>query len=242
MITLKEQMLKGEAPTEETLKEYRENEYFFYYPPIFGNEMRIACNMEEYTRIVDAEDRRLYLYDTLTPLGDCDHSYDFSSTAGKLVEQIIEYNRMDRGLPVSEREPIRLYINSPGGDQTEGFSLVDTIKLSKTPVYTINTGQWSSMSFLIGITGHRRFSYSSATFLLHDGSSGAFGSVNKVQDRVKFEERYEQEIVKNHVLDHSNMTSSEYDALARVEYYMLPDDALRRGFIDEIVKDIDTIL
>ena len=37
------------------------------------------------------------------------------------------------------------------------------------------------------------------------------------------------------------MRSSEYDALARVEYYLLPEDALERGFIDEIVTSIETI-
>ena len=98
------------------------------------------------------------------------------------------------------------------------------------------------MSFLIGITGHKRFSFPHATFLLHDGSSGAFGSSNKVQDRVKFDERFENEVVKAHVLSHSKMTSAEYDAYARVEYYMLPNDALERGFIDEVVTDIDAIL
>ena len=38
------------------------------------------------------------------------------------------------------------------------------------------------------------------------------------------------------------MKPVDYDALARVEYYMLPEDALERSFIDEIVTDIDTIL
>ena len=80
------------------------------------------------------------------------------------------------------------------------------------------------------------------TFLMHDGTSGAFGSVNKIQDQMKFEERFEREVVRALVLEHSNMKDIDYDALARVELYMLPEDALERGFIDEIVTDIDDIL
>ena len=38
------------------------------------------------------------------------------------------------------------------------------------------------------------------------------------------------------------MKEHEYDALARVEYYLLPPDAKERGFIDEIVTDISVIL
>ena len=69
-----------------------------------------------------------------------------------------------------------------------------------------------------------------------------FGSASKVQDRIDFEKRFEREVVKRHVLDHSKMDEVDYDALARVELYLLPQDALKRGFIDEIITDIDTIL
>lgn len=38
------------------------------------------------------------------------------------------------------------------------------------------------------------------------------------------------------------MTEADYNALARVEYFMLPEDAIKRRFIDEIIADINTIL
>ena len=97
------------------------------------------------------------------------------------------------------------------------------------------------MAFLIGITGHKRLSLPTASFLMHDGSTFAFGSTNKAQDKMDFEKRFEQEVVKTHVLAHSNMKSIDYDALARVEYYLLPQDAKERGFIDEIVTNIESI-
>lgn len=209
---------------------------------IHKDSLRVSCTPSIKRRLDDLENRRLYLYGEITDIDAEEGAIAIASTVGELVECIFEYNRMDRANNLLARRPIKLYINSPGGDQNEGFALVDAISLSKTPVYTINVGQWSSMSFLIGITGHKRFSFPHATFLLHDGSSGAFGSSNKVQDRVKFDERFENEVVKAHVLSHSKMTSAEYDAYARVEYYMLPNDALERGFIDEVVTDIDAIL
>ena len=204
--------------------------------------IRLACSVPEYRRLHDVSERRLFLYGSITDIESEEGVTVCASKTGELVEYIFDYNREDRGKNIESRVPIKLFINSPGGDLNEGFSLIDAILLSKTPVYTFNIGEWSSMSFLIGIAGHKRFSFPHATFLLHDGSSGAFGSANKVQDRVKFEERFENEVVKEHVLSHSNMKSVDYDALARVEYYLLPNDALERGFIDEIVTDIDAIL
>ena len=50
------------------------------------------------------------------------------------------------------------------------YALVSIIEASKTPIWTINMGQWSSMAFLIGITGHRRLSLPN-DFLIADMSN-----------------------------------------------------------------------
>lgn len=206
--------------------------------------LNIGADFYEFSRVNELNDRRLYLYGTIESLDEEEGGglYYDASMASKLIEYIFEYNRRDKGTPTENRTPIRLYINSPGGDITEGFALISAIKLSKTPIYTINVGQWSSMAFLIGISGHRRFSLPNTMFLMHDGSTAMFGSASKVQDRIDFEKRFEREVIKKHVLDHSKMDEVDYDALARVELYLLPQDALKRGFIDEIITDIDTIL
>lgn len=203
----------------------------------------VESGLEEFGRSRELEDRRLFLNGVIETV-DCEEKcfYLSASMTSKLVENILDINRVDRDIKPEKRKPIRLYINSPGGDLVEGMALLSAIKLSKTPVYTINMGQWASMSFLIGIAGHKRFSLPNTTFLMHDGTSGAFGSTSKVQDRIEFEKRFETEVIKKHVLAHSNMKAVDYDALARVELYMLPEDALERGFIDEIVTDIDSIL
>ena len=204
--------------------------------------VRIGCTIEEYQNLRSTEERRLYLSRAIYSLDDEDSVNEYLSTAAQIVQLIFEFNAEDRELPPDQRRPIKLFINSPGGDVAEGFPLVAAIELSKTPVYTINIGEWNSMAFLIGITGHKRFALPYTKFLLHEGSLFAGGSTNKVQDRVEFDKRFEQEIVKEHILKHSNMTGSDYDALARVEYYMLPEDPIKRHFIDEIIEDIEAVL
>ncbi|MBR3248815.1 ATP-dependent Clp protease proteolytic subunit [Candidatus Saccharibacteria bacterium] len=205
--------------------------------------VNVECSLEEFLRTRELEDRRLYLNGEIESLDfESKCIYVSVSMTGKLVEQIFDFNRADKGLPINEREPIRLYINSPGGEITEGFSLLSAIETSKTPIYTINVGEWCSMAFLIGIAGHKRFAMPYTTFLMHEGSSFAGGSAGKMQDRAKFNERFKHEVIKAHVLKHSDMNGVDYDALERVELYMLPEDALARGFIDEIVTDIDDIL
>ena len=205
--------------------------------------MRINCGIEEYQNQKERQNRRLYLTREISSLAyDEDNYFEFNSAVGQIILDIIEYNREDEGKPIEERVPIKLFINSPGGEVVEGFPLISTIELSKTPVHTINVGQWSSMSFLIGIAGHKRLALPYTTFLLHDGSTVNYGTTSKALDKAKFDGRFEQEVIKPHVLKHSNMTSAEYDGLLRVEYYMLPQDALEHHFIDQIIEDIKDIL
>lgn len=201
----------------------------------------VNCDIWEFRRAREIEDRRLYLYGEILPLDGDDCFFADTSIISFIVEQIVDINRLDDGIEPEERDPIRLYINSPGGDVTEGFALISAMEISKTPIYTINMGQWSSMAFLIGIAGHKRFSLPKASFLMHDGSIFLFGSANKVKDKVAFEDRMEEEIVKPFVLKHSKMSEEKYDALDRKEFYMLPEDALSYGFIEEIVSDIEVI-
>lgn len=205
--------------------------------------MRFYTTLEERMILEDMKERRVYLAKEIASLGyEGGVDNDYLSSTSQIVKYIFDCNREDKDLPVDERKPIKLFINSPGGEIGEGFALVSAIELSKTPIWTVNIGQWSSMSFYIGITGHKRLSLPHMTFLLHDGSTGAYGSTNKVQDRIKFDERFDREVIKKHVLEHGKMTDREYEAQIRTEYYMLPEDALELGFIDEIIEDIDIIL
>lgn len=204
--------------------------------------LRIGCDLEEYLHLKDLENRELYLVREINPLCAEDGANMFLSTVNYIIKHIIEFNAQDKGLDPSQRQPIKLFINSPGGSVSEGFPLVSTIELSKTPVHTVNIGTWSSMAFCIGIAGHKRFALPYTKFLLHEGSTFAGGASGAVQDAIDFEKRYKDEVIKKHVLEHSKMTEQEYASLLRCEYYMLPQDALRHGFIDDIVTDIDAIL
>lgn len=210
-----------------------------YLPTISVNS-----SLDEINRLSSEGMRRLYLYGEITPIGEDELCFPGSSLATKLIDSIINYNRDDsvNNVAPEKREPIIMYINSPGGDVSEGFALISVMELSKTPIYTVNMGNWCSMAFLIGIAGKKRLSLPNVKFLLHEGYSMAGGSVNKMQDQVEFESRFDETVVKKHVLSHSKMSESSYDKLKRVELYMLPEDALEHGFIDEIVTDIDTIL
>lgn len=165
-------------------------------------------------------------------------------TIADVVRHILQFNREDAGLPVEARKPIILYIASNGGEVDSGFELIDAIEASKTPVYTVNMGYQYSMGFMIGLSGHKRFAMKNAKFLHHDGSNFVYNSGAKAQDQMEFNKKVEER-VKKYVIDHSNLTSEEYDSKLRVEWYLFADEAKEKGFVDYIVGvdcDIDEIV
>lgn len=189
--------------------------------------------VDEIFRLKNLKNRKLYITAGI----------DQNTIAG-IVHHILQYNSDDKDIPVEERKPILLYVVSEGGEVDSGFELIDTIMCSKTPVYTINLGYQYSMGFLIGLAGHKRFAMKNAKYLHHDGSNFVFNSGAKAQDQMKFNSRIEERI-KAYTLSRSNLTSEEYDAKLRVEWYMFADEAKERGFVDYIIGvdcDIDEVI
>lgn len=152
-----------------------------------------------------------------------------------LVYHILRYNRLDRDLPKEKRKPVLLYINSPGGNVTDGFALIDAIRTSVTPVYTVNVGICYSMGFLIFIAGEKRYAMPHSTFLCHDGSAGAWDSTSKVKDRVAFETGQMEDKTKEYVLERTEISDGVYTAKHRVEWYMYPEEAKSYGVATDIV-------
>ena len=55
----------------------------------------------------------------------------------------------------SKHDPIKLYINSPGGSVTAGIAILDTMQSLEAPVHTICIGQAHSMAAIVLAAGSR---------------------------------------------------------------------------------------
>ena len=82
------------------------------------------------------------------------------------------------------RKPIKIFINSPGGNVYDGFALIDAIRNSTTPVHTIALGSAMSMGMLIYAVGHRRYIGEYSTLMFHDVSSAVADKLETIRDRI----------------------------------------------------------
>lgn len=192
-----------------------------------------TVTLEEQFYLQDLKQRKLYLNGEIEQYGISD-----------IVRHILQFNREDYGIAEEHRTPIILYVSSNGGEVDSGFELIDVIRASKTPVYTVNLGFQYSMGFLIGLAGHKRFATPNAKILMHDGSQFVYNSGAKVQDQMEFQKKVEER-VKQYILSRSKLTDEEYNSKLRVEWYLFADEAKEKGFVDYIIGvdcDINAII
>lgn len=136
-------------------------------------------------------------------------------------------------------EPITIYLTSVGGSLFDGITLCDIIDNLKTPTTIIVVSYAYSMGGLICMAGYNnpnvtKKCYKHSTALIHSGSTYLEGNTNAVKDQFKFHEKFEQKI-KDYVLSHTKFTAKEYAKIERQEYYMVAEEMLEKGMVDEII-------
>lgn len=157
---------------------------------------------------------------------------------GDAITHLIRmWNMADKDIPVEERVPIKLFVDSSGGDLTSALMMADAITLSKTPVYTINMGTAYSGGLLVFITGHKRYSFPSASFLFHEGST-SLGSI----DAGKFKNYagYYSNLIdrmKKYIIKNTKVDEELYKEKSRDDWWFFVDEAIELGFCDEIITE-----
>lgn len=154
--------------------------------------------------------------------------------------KIIEWNKEDKGKDVENRKPIKVFINSDGGDVSAVMNFINTIQLSKTPVITIGMGKVYSSGGLLLMAGHTRLIFEDTTCLIHDGSTGAIGNVGKVLDSFEFTQKQEKRI-KDYILSRTKIKEEDYDKNYRRDWFLFADEMIELGVADKIITDIEEI-
>lgn len=154
---------------------------------------------------------------------------------------IMKWNKEDKGIPVEERKPIKIFINSDGGSVNATLFTADVISLSKTPVITIGMGRAYSSGGLLLMAGHKRYIFETTSILIHDGSTGALGDTGKVLDNLEFTKESENRTC-NFILKHTKISRELMERNYRRDWFMFSEDAIKYGIADKIITDIDEIL
>jgi ATP-dependent Clp protease protease subunit len=134
-------------------------------------------------------------------------------------------------------QPIRLHIDSYGGELYACFGLVGVMECSHTPVYTYVTGCAISAGFILLSAGKKRFGYSTSTLMLHQLSSGNYGKM--ADQEIDLEEcRRLQKEIESLFLRRTKITEKQLkeNYKTKTDWYMSAKEGLKLNVIDEIIQ------
>ena len=186
-------------------------------PFIIEERRNPAQTIDIYSRLV--EDRIIYMGE----------EFD-NDSCNRIVAQLLYLDSLNHN-------PIRIYINSPGGSVIDGLAIIDTINFIKSPVYTICIGLAASMGAVLlscGEKGHRMVLPHSRV-MIHQVSGFAGGSLADMKIDLEQTKRCEQDIY--HIL--ANNLDKSYDeivALCDRNNWFIGQEAIDLGIADKVLS------
>lgn len=167
------------------------------------------------------------------------------ASIGELTQKIVEINQDDEHLKKLYSvynldytpDPIKIYIDSFGGQVYQCFGLISVIERSHTPIHTIVTGCAMSAGFMILISGHRRFAHKLSTPLYHQVSSGTSGTVKEMEEKLEESKRLQSQL-EDIVKEKTKITKKRLREIfeTQKDWYMTSKEARELGVIDEILE------
>lgn len=154
-----------------------------------------------------------------------------------LASDVSSYNLSKRLDELKDCDEINVYINSYGGEVSEGLAIYNALKRSKAKVKTVCDGFACSIASVIFMAGDERIMNNASLLMIHNASTSVWDGTP--QDFKKAAEDLEiiTSASKKAYLEHINITEEELTALMDAETWLTPEKALEMGFVTEIVGE-----
>jgi len=136
----------------------------------------------------------------------------------------------------SSKNPIHLYINSPGGSVTAGLGIYDTMQYVLPPISTWCVGQACSMASLLLAAGTKgmRHSLPNARIMIHQPSGGVQGQATDIQIQATEILKLKQQINELYV-KHTGQNLENIARSIERDNFMSPMQAKEFGIIDKVL-------
>lgn len=135
-------------------------------------------------------------------------------------------------------KPIRLYINSPGGQVYAGMAIYDTMQQIECPVSTVAVGFTASFGTVLLAAGEpgMRYALPNATIHMHQPLGGAQGQATDIEIQAREILRLRSSI--NDILSrHTKQPVSRIEEDLDRDSYMDANQAKEYGLIDQVLTN-----
>jgi ATP-dependent Clp protease protease subunit len=134
-------------------------------------------------------------------------------------------------------DPIKVFIDSPGGDADAGYAIVDMMRFVKPDVITIGMGLVASAGALIllGSPKEHRIGLPNSHYLIHQPLSGMRGVATDIEIHAREIERMRERINKL-IAEETGKPMDQVEKDTDRDFWMNADEAIEYGLIAKIVQ------
>ena len=155
--------------------------------------------------------------------------------AEKTIRQLILLEDMGE-------EPIRIFIDSPGGDADAGYAVFDMIRFIKPPVLTIGMGLVASAAAIIQLASpkDRRLGLPNSHYLIHQPLSGIRGVATDIEIHARELDKLRAKINRL-ISEETGVSPDQVEKDTDRDYWMNAEEAAKYGLISRVVAKRDEL-
>lgn len=151
----------------------------------------------------------------------------------KLAEKVITQLLL---LEAENDEPVKVMIDSPGGDVDAGYAIFDMIRFIKPEVYTIGMGLVASAGALILLAApkERRLALPNSHYLIHQPLSGIRGVATEIEIHAKEIEKARKKI-NLLISDETGKSLKQVEKDTDRDYWLNAEESIEYGLVSRII-------
>jgi ATP-dependent Clp protease protease subunit len=133
-------------------------------------------------------------------------------------------------------EPIRIFIDSPGGDADAGYAIFDMIRFVKPQVWTIGMGLVASAAAIIQLASpkERRLGLPNSHYLIHQPLSGIRGVATDIEIHARELDKLRAKINRL-IAEETGVSPQQVEKDTDRDYWMNAEEAVNYGLISRII-------
>ena len=132
------------------------------------------------------------------------------------------------------RFPIKLHMQSLGGELMPSFYICDLIKNIETPVHIYVDGYVASAAASIAVCGDKRFMTRHSSILIHQLKSSSTGKFNEMKEEMSNLNLFMNNL-REIFLENTKLTEKELETLLFSDIWLPSDKCIEYGIVDEII-------
>jgi ATP-dependent Clp protease protease subunit len=158
--------------------------------------------------------------------------------SGEINKSLAE--RVIRSLILLEEEsaePIRVYVDSPGGDADAGYAIFDMMRFIRPRITMIGMGLVASAAAIILLASprERRVGLPNSHYLIHQPMSGTRGVATEIEIHAKEIEKLRAKINRM-IAEETGQPLEKVEKDTDRDYWMNSDEAVAYGLISRVIK------